>query len=151
MAEPLKKYTDTVKKTVDALNKTTTSVDSKMRELIVMLSAINNGLIDSESKVKDALDNVATGKFESESKLRGYLKTLQLVDKDANEIVKKWFYLKTLTADEIKLTHEYSLIHRELGEELDKIHDVVEETKEEIEDIKDIETDSCLLYTSRCV
>lgn len=138
-SDNLKKYTETISKTVAALGQTTDSIDSKIKELVTVLTAVNSGLLSSETKVKAALNNIGKGKFESKSVLASYLKTLQIVDKDAESIVSKWEELKNLSIDELKRTTEYTLIQTELNNSLDELFDTKQDITKESQEQLDLQ------------
>ncbi len=133
----LKKYTDSITKTVAVLSQTTDSIDSKIKDLVTILSAVNSGLITSEDKVNRALDGIGKGKFESKAAAAEYLKTLQVVDKDAEKIISKWEELKNLSTDELKRSKEYALLQVDLNDTLEELFDtkkdITEESKEQLD------------------
>lgn len=140
MAENIKKYTDAVKKTISTLSATTDSIEGKIKELVVVLEAVNNGLLSTETQVKEALNGVAQGKFENKAVLQGYLQTLQITDATAKKIVDSWEQLKITSADTLKQSSEYSQIQRDLKinfeDEFKIKKDIADNEEEQVENIE---------------
>lgn len=140
MAENIKKYTDAVKKTISTLSATTDSIEGKIKELVVVLEAVNNGLLSTETQVKEALNGVAQGKFENKAVLQGYLQTLQIADDTAKKIVDSWEQLKVTSADTLKQSSEYSQIQRDLKinfeDEFKIKKDIADNEEEQVENIE---------------
>lgn len=141
MAENLKKYTDAIQKTVVSLNKVSQSVDSKIRELVVVLTAAQQGLIKGEAQINGALEGVTRGKFESASTLKTYLNRLDLVEKDVDKIVNYWEKLQNLSVDELKRSKEYYKITSDLPDLFEEIVDSTNKISDNTTDILKTETD----------
>lgn len=140
MAENIKKYTDAVKKTISTLSATTDSIEGKIKELVVVLEAVNNGLLTTETQVKGALSGVAQGKFENKAVLQGYLQTLQVADDTAKKIVDSWEQLRITSEDTLKQSSEYSQIQRDLKinfeDEFKIKKDIADNEEEQVENIE---------------
>lgn len=138
MPENLQKYTASVKKTIEVLNQTTTSIESKIKELVLVLEAANQGILTTREQVQGALEGVAKGKFDTKPVLQGYLKQLQLSDESAGKLVSRWEELRSISLETLKNSEGYGLIKRELLVDLDKELTVKEDITEEEETQQDI-------------
>lgn len=138
MPENLQKYTASVKKTIEVLNQTTTSIESKIKELVLVLEAANQGILTTREQVQGALEGVAKGKFDTKPVLQGYLKQLQLSDESAGKLVSRWEELQSISLETLKNSEGYGLIKRELLVDLDKELTVKEDITEEEETQQDI-------------
>jgi len=138
MPENLQKYTASVKKTIEVLNQTTTSIESKIKELVLVLEAANQGILTTREQVQGALEGVAKGKFDTKPVLQGYLKQLQLSDESAGKLVNRWEELQSISYETLKNSESYVSIKRELLVDLDKELTVKEDITEEEETQQDI-------------
>ena len=138
MPENLQKYTASVKKTIEVLNQTTTSIESKIKELVLVLEAANQGILTTREQVQGALEGVAKGKFDTKPVLQGYLKQLQLSDESTGKLVSRWEELQSISLETLKNSEGYGLIKRELLVDLDKELTVKEDITEEEETQQDI-------------
>ena len=138
MPENLQKYTASVKKTIEVLNQTTTSIESKIKELVLVLEAANQGILTTREQVQGALEGIAKGKFDTKPVLQGYLKQLQLSDESSAKLVSRWEELQSISLETLKNSEGYGLIKRELLVDLDKELTVKEDITEEEETQQDI-------------
>ena len=119
MAENIRKYEDSIKKTVKVLSETTAGIESKIRELVLVLSAVNQGFLTKEEQIVSAIEGVTKGKFEGRALIKQYLKQLNVADDALEKIVDQYVTLEQKSLDQIKLTEEYIRLERDLHIKLD--------------------------------
>lgn len=122
----LKQNIQAINEIVRGLKSASADLGKKQKDFILVMKAIQDGILNSNDQIETALEGVASGKFDNVSGLQQLAKVLQLNKDESKELITQWRDMKVMTVDQVKRSKEYRDIIVDLSGESKEIVDFMD-------------------------